>query len=331
VAAMAPGTSIGAAHPVGGQGQDIEGEMGKKVENFATGFGNAIAERRGRNVEWAEKAVRESVTATENEAVASNIVDFVAADLTELLEKSAGREVEVAGQKRVLDFSAVFDAAGQPRIVDVEMTTRQRLVAFVSNPNIAYLLMMAAMLGLYIEFSNPGLLFPGVAGAICLLLALLASQVLPISSAGALLLFIGMAFLVAEMFFPSFGILGVGGLVALVLGSLFLYTPESALTVDRRLIATMVGMLAAALALVVGLLVRDRARRPHGGGEGLVGDLAVAITEVGRTGKVKVRGEIWNATTSGHVAVGDRVRIDQVRGLTLEVSAAATNQKGDVR
>ena len=319
IAAMAPGTSIGAAHPVGGQGQDIEGELGKKVENFVTGFGTAIAERRGRNVKWAERAVRESVTATENEAVANRIVDFVAGDLVELLAKAGGREVEVAGTRQVLDFRAVLDAAGQPRVVDVEMTLRQRVVAFVSDPNIAYLLMMGAMLGLYVEMSNPGLVLPGVAGAICLLLALLAAQVLPISSTGALLMAVGMAFVIAEMFFPSFGALGVGGIVALALGSLFLYTPESALAVDRRLVAAAVGTLASILVLVGGVLLADRRRRPRAGSEGMVDEIAVALTDLDPNGKIKVRGEIWNASSRNAVAAGQRVRIVALRGLEADV------------
>lgn len=319
VAGMAPGTSIGAAHPVGGQGEDIKGDMRKKMENFVAAFGSAIAERRGRNVEWAEKAVRESVTATETEAVANRIVDFVAADLAEFLSKANGREVEVAGKKVELKLLDVLNVGGQPRVVDVEMTLRQRVVAFVSNPNIAYLLMMAGMLGLYIEMNNPGLVLPGVVGAICLLLALLAAQVLPISSTGALLLAVGMAFLVAEMFLPSFGALGLGGIAALALGSLFLYTPESALMVDRRLVAGVVATMGAFVALVLGVLVSDRRRRPHTGSEGMIGEVGVAIDGLQPRGIIKLHGEIWNAVSSVHVAAGGRVRVVRVRGLEAEV------------
>jgi len=199
------------------------------------------------------------------------------------------------------------------------MTLRQRVVAFVSDPNVAYLLMMGAMLGLYVEMSHPGLVLPGVAGAICLLLALLAAQVLPISSTGALLLAVGMVFVVAEMFFPSFGALGVGGIVALALGSLFLYTPESALAVDRRLIVAAVGTLAAFVALVVGVLMTDRRRRPSAGSEGMVDEIALALTDLSPRGKIKVRGEIWNASSSKSVAAGERVRIVALRGLEADV------------
>lgn len=319
VAAMAPGTSIGAAHPVGGQGEDIPGDLGKKVENFTAAFGTSIAERRGRNIAWAEKSVRESVTATESEAVKLAVVDFVAADLAEVLKKSSGRKVEVGGNKVTLDFSATIDEAGHPRIIDVDMTFRQRVVAVVADPNIAYLLMMAAMLGLYVEFTHPGAVLPGVVGGICLLLALLASQVLPISLTGVLLIVLGMGCLVAEAMAPSFGVLGLGGIIALALGSLFLYTTESALQVDRRLITTVVTIFSAFLLFVVTVLVRDRRRRPVSGGEGLIGELAIAVTEIHRSGQVKVHGERWSAVSDVPIASGREVSIEAVEGLRVRV------------
>lgn len=321
VAAMAPGTSIGAAHPVGGQGQDIEGHLGKKVENFTAAFGSSIAERRGRNVEWAAKAVRESVTATESEAVTERVVDFIADDLAQVLEKASGLEIEVAGETRTLDLRGAVADDGTVRVVDVEMSLRQRVVALVSDPNIAYLLMTIGMLGLYFELSNPGLVLPGVVGAICLLLALLASQVLPITSAGAMLLALGMALLLAETFFPSFGTLGVGGIVAVALGSLFLFSPDSSLQVDRRLIAGTVGTMGALVAFVAGVVVRDRRRQPHTGSEGLVGKVGVALTDIGRSGKVRLQGEIWNASSRAPIGAGCRVRVEQVEGLVAKVTA----------
>lgn len=272
--------------------------------------------------------MRESVTAAEKEAVAHHVVDFVAKDLVDLLIRASGREVEVAGVLRTLDFRDVLDSNQVPRVVDVEMTLRQRVVAFVSDPNIAYLLMMGAMLGLYVELSHPGLILPGVAGAICLLLALLAAQVLPISSTGALLLAVGMAFVVAEMFFPSFGALGVGGIIALALGSLFLYTPESALSVDRRLIASAVGTVGSFVALVLVILVRDRRRRPSAGMEGMTGEVAVALTDLEPVGKIKVRGEIWKARSTTPVVAGSRVRIVLLHGLEAQVEP---EKQGDDR
>lgn len=319
VAAMAPGTTIGAAHPVTGQGGDIEGDMRKKVENFAASFVESIAERRGRNVEWAEKAVRESVSITETEAVELNVVDYVAADMKELVTKAKGKKVDVGGVERELDLSKVLDASGEPLVVDVDMTLRQRVLQVITNPNIAYLLMMAGMLGLYMEFSNPGAVFPGVAGAICLLLALLAGQVLPISSTGALLVLLGMGFLLAELFLPSFGALGFGGIVALTLGSLFLYTPESHLEVDRSLIVATIAMFSAVIALILVLLVRDRRRPAATGSEGLVGETGVTVTRVHDSGKIKVHGEIWNASSNVPIEANRRVSVESVKGLTVRV------------
>jgi membrane-bound serine protease (ClpP class) len=322
VAAMAPGTSIGAAHPVGGQGEDIEGDMREKVENFAVSFVESIARQRGRNVEWAARAVRESVAITEGEAVENNVVDLVADDLADLLTKASGLSVAVAGQDVVLDFADLVDADGSVRVIEHEMTLRQKVLSIVTDPNIAYLLMMAGMLGLYMEFSNPGAIFPGVVGAICLLLALLASQVLPISSTGILLILLGMVFFVAELFLPSFGVLGFGGLVAVTLGSLFLYTPESSLYVDRSLVVATVAVFGSVMALILGLLVRDRSRRAATGEDGLIGKIGITVSEIpvrAAGGRVRVHGEYWNATSEVAIAKDRRVEVTAVRGLEIEV------------
>ena len=319
IAAMAPGTTIGAAHPVSGGGADIEGDMGKKVENFAVSFIGSIAEQRGRNVEWAEAAVRESVSITESEAVEQQVVDVIAGGIDELTELIDGRTVNVAGEDVVLDFSSARTPAGRVIVVDHEMTLRQRVLNVITDPNIAYLLMMAGMLGLYMEFSNPGTIFPGVAGAICLLLALQASQVLPINLTAIMLLILGMSFMVAELFLPSFGVLGFGGLLALTLGSLFLYTPESQLIVDRSLILASVMMFGAALLLILTVIVRDRKRRARTGAEGLVGEIGKAVGAIDGTGRVRVHGEYWNAVSDEPIVENARVQIESVDGLTITV------------
>jgi len=216
VAAMAPGTNIGAAHPVGGQGENISGDMREKVENFAASLSRTIAQERGRNVEWAEKAVRESVSITEQEAVKEGVVDLVADSIPDLLRKVNGRKVEVAGREVEL---ATEDA----NVQRYDMRLRQKILDILANPNIAYLLLMAGVLGLYVEFTHPGVFFPGVAGTICLLLGMAALQVLPINYSGLALIILGLALLVSELFLPSFGVLGIGGIIAFILGSLLLF------------------------------------------------------------------------------------------------------------
>jgi membrane-bound serine protease (ClpP class) len=325
VAAMAPGTTIGAAHPVSGGGENIGGDMRAKVENYAAAFVGSIAEKRGRNVDWAEKAVRESVSITETEALDLNVIDIVSNDEGALLSEIDGREVDLNGERARLSFTT---ADGRPaEIVDIPMTFRQRVLSVVADPNIAYLLMMAGILGLYMEFSNPGTIFPGVVGVICLLLALLAAQVLPVSSTGVLLLVVGFAFLVAEAFLPSFGILGFGGIAAITLGSLFLYTPDSNLFVDRTLVAVTVVVFAVIATAIVFTLLRDRRKRPTTGAEALVGGRGVAISPVHRSGKIRIHGEIWNAVSKTPIDSGRSVTVVRVDGLNLTVEPCQEDEQ----
>ena len=324
IAAMAPGTTIGAAHPVASGGQNIEGDMREKIENFTVSFIESIAQRRGRNVEWAEKAVRDSVSITEVEALEKNVVDFVATDVHDLLTQASGRAVEVGSEKIILDFSPAQLAEGRFNIVTVEMRLKHKVLNILADPNIAYLLMMAGMLGLYLEFSNPGLLLPGLAGGICLILALTAFQVLPINYTGLVLIGLGMALLIAEMFLPSFGILGVSGIAAFVLGSLFLFdTPDAELAVDRGII------FAASLAVgtfmfIVGSLAVRAWRRPVASGlEGLQGEIGEVRTPLTPQGRVWVHGEYWTAQSDEEIEVGQKVRIVEVDHMILRVRRAA--------
>jgi membrane-bound serine protease (ClpP class) len=315
VAAMAPGTNIGAAHPVGGQGENIDGAMGEKVENFAASLARTIAEQRGRNVEWAEKAVRDSVSATEQEAVKLKVVNFVAADVAAVLKQASGLTVEVGGRKVMLDLA---DAAVEP----FAMRLGQQVFNFLANPNIAYLLLMAGLLGLYVELTSPGLLFPGVAGTICLVIGLAALQMLPVNYAGLALLGLGAAMLVAEAFLPSFGVLGVGGLVALVIGSLLLFdSPDEALVVDRGLIAGTALSLGIVSLSIGWLVVRAQRRQPTVGAEGMIGEVGhVRRVDAGGTKvKVFVHGEYWDATTDASLEVGDAVEVTAVDGLRVRV------------
>ncbi len=235
IAAMAPGTNIGAAHPVAGGGEEVKGVMGEKIENFTASFSESIAQKRGRNTEWAIQAVRKSVAITEKEALKKNVIDIVAKDVEDLLKQADGRKVDINGKDMAL---SVKDA----RVMRYEMSLKQKVLNTVADPNIAYILMMAGFLGLYMEFAHPGVFFPGIAGAICLLLAFASLQLLPINYTGLALMLLGIGLLVGEAFFPSFGILGIGGIVSLALGSLLLFdTPTSDFGVARSIVFTAVG------------------------------------------------------------------------------------------
>ena len=321
VAAMAPGTNIGAAHPVGGQGEDIKGTLGAKIENFTASFSEAIAHQRGRNVEWAAKAVRESVSITAEEAAKQHVVDFVAKDLAEVVSKADGREVDVAGERRKLALGArVRGKDGAIRTHTYEMRLAQRVLDVIADPNIAYLLMMAGLLGLYIEFTHPGVVFPGIAGAISLLLALTALHVLPLNTSGLVLLALGVCLLVAEAFLPTFGLLGVGGLVAFLIGSLFLFdTAGSGVAVDRSLVFGVGGAVGGIMLLVGALVVRaQRGRRRHGV-EGMLGQIGVVRQRLAPGGQVLVGGEYWNAHSTEPVDVGEQVEVTGADGLRLQV------------
>jgi membrane-bound serine protease (ClpP class) len=316
IAAMAPGTNIGAAHPVSGQGTDISGDMREKVENFTASLSKTIAQERGRNVEWAEKAVRESVSITEQEALKLHVIDIVATSREDLLRQADHREVTVQNAKRPLDLAGTT-------IVVREMRLKQKFLNILANPNVAYLLMMAGLLGLYVEFTHPGVFFPGIAGGICLLLGMAALQVLPINYSGLALIGLGLALLISELFVPSFGILGVGGIVAFVLGSLLLFdTPESNLTVDRNIVYAAAATFGGFTLLVSVLVVRSQRRKPSLGSEGLVGEIGEVkhrIAPDSPAGKIFVHGEYWNAVAGESIEVGSRVEVVRVDGMLVTV------------
>jgi membrane-bound serine protease (ClpP class) len=320
VAAMAPGTTIGAAHPVGGQGEDIGGDMREKVENFTASMSKSIAQERGRNVEWAEKAVRESVSITEQEALKVNVVDIVAADRSDLLRQLDGRTVTVHNAKVKLQVAGA-------QIVRKEMRLKQKVLNILANPNVAYLLMMAGVLGLYVEFTHPGVFFPGVAGGICLLLGLTALQVLPINYSGLALISLGIVLLISELFLPSFGALGVGGIVSFVLGSLLLFdTAESDLVLDPNIVYAAAATFGAFTFLVGYLVVHSQRRQASLGQEGLIGKLGDVRQRItpNHPGKVFVYGEYWNAEGGEILEAGEHVEITAVNGLVITVRRAAS-------
>ena len=317
IAAMAPGTNIGAAHPVAGGGQEVKGVMGEKIENFTASFSESIAQKRGRNTEWAIQAVRKSVAITETDALKKNVIDIIAKDLDDLLKQVHGRKVDIDGHMQALDFKDV-------RVQHFEMSFKQKLINALADPNIAYLLMMAGLLGLYMEFAHPGVIFPGVAGAICLIIALTAFQVLPINYAGLGLVVLGIALLVGEAFAPSFGVLGVGGIISLALGSFFLFDTEgSDLIVDRSIIFTAVATLGAFVLTVSYLVFRSQKSKPTLGMDGLIGETGEVKVKLTPTGKIFVHGEYWNAQADREIDVGEKVEVVGYDGMSLKVQRAS--------
>jgi membrane-bound serine protease (ClpP class) len=313
VAAMAPGTNIGAAHPVAGGGQEVKGVMGEKIENFVASFSETIARQRGRNAEWAIQAVRKSVSITEKEALKLNVIDIVAKDLNDLLKQADGRKVDLDGRPHVL---SVKDAA----IMRQEMNLKQRVINIIADPNIAYLLLMAGILGLYMEFSHPGVIFPGVAGAICLVLALISLQLLTFNHAGLVLILLGIALLIGEAFMPSFGVLGIGGVISLALGSFLLFdTQDSTIGVDPAIIFTAVATMTSFVLAISYLVYRSQRAKPTLGLEGMLGEIGDVRAKLNPTGKVFVRGELWNAEADGEIDMGEKVEIVGYQGMNLKV------------
>jgi membrane-bound serine protease (ClpP class) len=317
VAAMAPATNIGAAHPVTIGGGDTGKEMGKKIENDAAAFARSLAAERGRNVDWAEKAVRASVSVTEREAVKLKVVDLVADSVPDLLAKIDGRTVKTARGPVTL---ATRDALVKP----IEVRFRDRFLALITDPNVAYILMMVGMLGIFFELQNPGVVLPGVIGGISLILAFFAFQSLPINWAGVLLILFGVALLIAEIKVVSHGVLTAGGVVAMVLGSFMLYeAPEVGFRVSWTVILPTVGATAGLVVWAVSAGVRAMMKSPVTGVSGMIGRVVVARSALGPEGQVQVDGEIWRAVSEGEaIPAGEKVRVTAVDGLTLKVSRA---------
>lgn len=310
IAAMAPGTNIGAAHPVNLGQNKMDETMAKKIVNDMVAYVKSIAEKRGRNSEWAEKAVRESVSVTEKEALKLNIIDLVAENLDDLLTKIDGRELKDKGTLHTKAAAQVVLTEG----------IRDKILKTLSDPNIAYILMMIGLAGLYFELSHPGAIFPGVIGAMSLILAFFAFQTLPVNYAGILLIALAVVLFVLEMKVTSYGLLSLGGVVSLFLGSLMLFegtAPEMRLSWSV-LIPTVV-MISGFFVMVAGLVFRSQISKPKTGGEGLIGEVGVVRNRLQPEGKVFVHGELWNAVARGTIEPGTKVRVVDVDRLTLTV------------
>jgi membrane-bound serine protease (ClpP class) len=322
IAAMTPGSSIGAAHPVsiGGGGGGGEEEGGKdpsmeKAANLIASYVESIAKHRKRNVEWVAEAVRNSVAVDADEALKLNVIDLVASSRSELLAAVEGWEVEVDGKTRKLELA---DAIIEP----IEMTLLQSIFNFLADPNVAVILMLAGMMGLYIEFNNPGLILPGVAGAVCLVLTGFALQILPFDWIGLVLMFAGLGLLIAEIFVTSFGLLFAAGIVCFLLGGTMVFEqPEvSDLNVDFwSVLVPAVAGLGAFSALVVFSIGRTMFTRQTAGVDEMIGLIGRTTSALEPDGKVFVRGEYWNASADTKIAAGEAVEVVAVEGLRLRV------------
>ena len=319
IAAMAPGTNIGAAHPVnlmGGGGGEQGKTMESKVVQDASAYIRSLAEKRGRNAHWAELAVTKSVSISAEEAKKLNVIDLVAFNLEALVLALHGREINV-------DSQTVTLATEGKEIVYHEMNKRQRILDTISNPNVAYILMMLGLVGLYFELSNPGLILPGIVGGISMILALYAMQTLPINYAGLLLIVLGMVLFIVEINVMSFGLLSAGGVIAILLGSLMLIDSEDpAMQISKTVLFPTLGVFISISLGLLYLATKSQRHRAVSGVEGLIGAEGIVKADLDPSGSVFIHGEIWNAESDEKIEAGKRVTVDAVEGLNLKVKSA---------
>ncbi len=313
IAVMAPGTHIGAAHPVSlGEGKESK-TMSEKIVNDTVSYIKTIAKTRGRNVDWGEKAVRKSASITEEEAVKLNVVDFISPDIQDLLSKIDGKVIKFDGVTRTLLTKGV-----QPR--SLQMSWRYRLLDIISNPSIAYILLMLGIYGIFFELSNPGSILPGVVGGIFLILAFYALQMLPINFAGLALILFALILFIAEIKVVSHGLLSVGGVISLFLGSMMLIeNPTEYMRVSLSVIIPAVLVSAAFFIFAVTMAIRARLSKPTTGMEGLIGETGAAATSIAPEGKVSIHGEFWNVISDQNIERGEKVQVIGVVNLKLKV------------
>jgi membrane-bound serine protease (ClpP class) len=314
VAAMAPGTNAGAAHPVGGEGAELTKTMAEKVTNDAAALVRSLAAQRGRSAEWAEKAVQESASYTEREALDKKLIDVVANDRGELLKWLDGRTIKrFDGRPEKLDTSA-------PEVVVVGPNAGDKLLSVIAHPNIAYLLLLLGLVGIYFELSHPGVILPGVLGGVAILLALFALSVLPVNYVGVLLILLGIGFFVLEVKVASYGLLTVAGLVSFIFGSLMLVrSPFPALRVGLAVVLPTAVAVALVVMFLLRRVLRSHRKPPITGAEGLVGEVGDVSVAVALVGKVFVHGEYWEAYAHTTIPAGAQVRVVKVDGKRLEV------------
>lgn len=328
IAAMAPGTNIGAAHPVSvgmGGGDDSTSVMNEKITNDTAAFIKTIANQRDRNVAWADSAVRYSVSITETEALQRGVIDLVVPSVEALVDSLDGRVVALSATD-----SVTLELAGA-KIVTHEYNWRDKLLDRLSDPNIAYILFLAGLMGLYFELSNPGLIFPGVVGGISLILAFFAFQTLPINYAGVLLIIFAIILFIVEIKVPSFGLLTIGGVISMVLGSIMLYKGEFSptmpeISVSWDVLIPSVLFVAIFFIVVVGKAIQIHKKKATTGPQGIVGEEGEAITRLAPNGKVFIHGEIWKARSAGEkIKAKSQIRVTSVSRLTLTVEQVDEN------
>lgn len=325
IAAMAPGTNIGAAHPVG-MGQEPDSIMNKKGENDAAAFIRSIAEKRNRNMQWAEDAVRQSVSITEQEALEKKVIDLVAFSEQDLLNQLDGRRVELE-----LEAGTVTLHTKGARLVRQEMGFVEKLLNIISDPSISYIVMMLGFYGVLFELYSPGAILPGIVGVIALVLAFYSMHVLPVNYAGLALIVFGILLFLLELKIASHGLLAIGGVVSLLLGSMLLFRSNSSLElvgVSRSVIISATLVSASFFLFVIGMALKAQKRKPVSGIEAIVGAKAEAMEVLDPAGSVRLQGEIWNAESlAGRIEKGETVLVKEIRNLKLYVEREATNSK----
>jgi len=311
--AMAPGTSIGACHPVA-LGTQMDSIMVKKAANDAAAYLKSLAELRGRNIKWAELAVFEAKSSSATEALKEKVIEYIATSLEELLDSLNGKTIKMDGSKYLISLQKPYE------IKEIKMSFREKLLTILSNPNIAYILLVLGFYGLFFELSNPGAIFPGVVGSICLILAFYSLQTLPVSYAGLALLVLAILLFVLEVFIESYGILTIGGIISFILGSLMLFRGGPMFQVSRSLIIITALITAAFFIWVISKGVKTLFLKPLTGKEGLVGEKGVAQTPIdSKGGMCLIHGELWKAKSDERIEKGDEIEVLKVEGLTLYV------------
>ncbi|MFA6456725.1 MAG: nodulation protein NfeD [Bacteroidota bacterium] len=315
IAVMAPGTNIGAAHPVSTQGE-MDSVMSGKVTNDAAAFIRTISEKRKRNIEWAEDAVRNSVSITETEALEKNVIDFIASNRIALLDSLDGRSV-------IIEKDTIVLATKNAVVEEHAMNWQYEILNLLSDPNISYILFLIGIYGLFFELYNPGAVFPGVAGAIAIILALYTMQTLPINYAGLALIIVGIILFILEIKIASYGLLSVGGVIALFFGSIMLYQtdePMGIVEVSLSVIIPLVIMTALFFFFVIGAGLRAQRRKVDTGEQGMIGSEGIAFSTLNPAGQVKIQGELWNAESiEGKINKDGKVVVTEIHGLSLKV------------